>query len=252
LIPGPRVRYLILSDIHSNWQALDAVVADSAGRYDRVLCCGDLIGYGADPNAVVEWVRAHCAAVVRGNHDRICTPDEDLTWFNPVARYAALWTAQALTPGNAAFVTALGRGPLLVDGFQIAHGSPHNEDEYMTSAAEAEQAFEYLETRLSFFGHTHIQGGFLWNHGRVETIAPLWQGDFPGMMEVDADCGYLVNPGSVGQPRDRDPRAAYLIYDSAAAAIEYRRIEYDVATAQRRILLAGLPDILADRLADGR
>jgi predicted phosphodiesterase len=246
------VRYLILSDIHSNWQALDAVVADSAGRYDRVLCCGDLIGYGADPNAVVEWVRAHCAAVVRGNHDRICTPDEDLTWFNPVARYAALWTAQALTPGNAAFVTALGRGPLLVDGFQIAHGSPHNEDEYMTSAAEAEQAFEYLETRLSFFGHTHIQGGFLWNHGRVETIAPLWQGDFPGMMEVDADCGYLVNPGSVGQPRDRDPRAAYLIYDSAAAAIEYRRIEYDVATAQRRILLAGLPDILADRLADGR
>jgi predicted phosphodiesterase len=246
------LRYLILSDIHSNWQALQAVAAAAAGRYDRVLCCGDLIGYGADPNPVVDWVRTHSTAVIRGNHDRSCTPDEDLGWFNPVARYAALWTAQAMTPENAAYVTALPKGPLVVDGFVIAHGSPHDEDEYMMSATEAAQAFEYLETRLAFFGHTHIQGGFLWNHGRVETIAPVWQGECPGLLEVDADCGYLINPGSVGQPRDRDPRAAYLIYDSSAAAVEYCRTEYDVATAQRRILLAGLPDILADRLADGR
>lgn len=246
------MRYLILSDIHSNLQALDAVVAAAAGRFDRVLCCGDLIGYGADPNAVVDWARANCAALIRGNHDRSCTPDEDLGWFNPVARQAALWTAQAMTPENAAYLTALPVGPLVVDGFTLAHGSPHDEDEYMMSAAEAEQAFAYLETRLAFFGHTHIQGGFLWNHGRVETIAPIWQGDRPGVMDVDAGCGYLVNPGSVGQPRDRDPRAAYLIYDSSAATVEYCRAEYDIAAAQRRILMAGLPYILADRLAEGR
>ena len=246
------MRYLILSDIHSNWQALQAVVAAAAGRYDCVLCCGDLIGYGADPNAVVDWARANCTAVIRGNHDRSCTPEEDLGWFNPVARYAAMWTAHAMTPENAAYVTALPKGPVVIDGFVIAHGSPHDEDAYMMSATEAAQAFEYLETRLAFFGHTHIQGGFLWNHGRVETIAPIWQGDCPGLLEVDADCGYLVNPGSVGQPRDRDPRAAYLIYDSATATVEYGRTEYDVSTAQRRILLAGLPDILADRLAEGR
>ncbi len=91
------------------------------------------------------------------------------------------------------------------------------------SAEEAALAFEYLETRLAFFGHTHLQGGFIWNHGRVETISPFWQGSCPDMMRVDGDCGYLVNPGSVGQPRDGDPRAAYLIYDSDAAAVEYCR-----------------------------
>ena len=144
------MRYLVLSDLHSNWQALEAVIAAAAGHYDRALCCGDLIGYGADPNAVVTWVRANCAAVIRGNHDRAWTTEEDLGWFNPVARHAALWTGQALAPENAAYVTALARGPLLVDGFQLAHGSPYDEDEYMMSAEEATVAFEYMETRLAF------------------------------------------------------------------------------------------------------
>ena len=125
-----------------------------------------------------------------------------------MARYAALWTGQALTPENAAYFTALSEGPLLVDGFQLTHGSPYDEDEYMMSSEDAALAFEYLETRLAFFGHTHMQGGFIWNHGRVETISPLWHGSGPDVMKVDGDCGYLVNPGSVGQPRDGDPRAA--------------------------------------------
>jgi predicted phosphodiesterase len=246
------VRYLVLSDLHSNWQALEAVIAAAAGHYDRALCCGDLVGYGADPNAVVDWVRANCAAVIRGNHDRAWTAEEDMEWFNPVARHAALWTGQALTPGNAAYVTGLARGPLLVDGFQLAHGTPYDEDEYMMSAEEAALAFEYLETHLAFFGHTHFQGGFIWNHGRVETISPSLQGALPDVVRVDGDCGYLVNPGSVGQPRDGDPRAAYLIYDSTATAVEYYRAAYDVATAQRRIREAGLPPMLADRLSEGR
>ena len=249
---GTLVRYLVLSDLHSNWQALEAVIAAAAGHYDRALCCGDLVGYGADPNAVVDWVRANCAAVIRGNHDRAWKAEEDLGWFNPVARHAALWTGRALTSENAAYVTALAKGPLLVDGFQLTHGSPYDEDEYMMSAEEAVLAFEYLETRLAFFGHTHLQGGFIWNHGRVETISPFWQGFYPDLMRVDGDCGYLVNPGSVGQPRDGDPRAAYLIYDSGAAAVEYYRVAYDVETAQQRIREAGLPPILADRLSEGR
>jgi diadenosine tetraphosphatase ApaH/serine/threonine PP2A family protein phosphatase len=149
-------------------------------------------------------------------------------------------------------VTGLAKGPVLVDDFQLAHGTPHDEDEYMMSVEEAAVAFEYLETKLAFFGHTHVQGGFIWNHGRVETISPFWQGACPDVMQVDGDCGYLVNPGSVGQPRDHDPRAAYLIYDSAAEAVEYYRVVYDVETAQRRIREAGLPPILADRLSEGR
>ena len=246
------MRYLILSDLHANQEALDSVVREAHGRWDRALCCGDLVGYGADPNAVVDWVRANCAVVIRGNHDRAWLAEEDLGWFNPVARHAALWTGRALTPENAAYVTGLPRGPLLVEDFQLAHGAPYDEDEYMMSAEEAAAAFEYMETRLAFFGHTHLQGGFIWNHGRVETIAPFWRGSCPELIKVDGDCGYLVNPGSVGQPRDRDPRAAYLIYDSEAATVEYHRVAYDVETAQRRIREADLPAILADRLADGR
>jgi predicted phosphodiesterase len=246
------VRSLVLSDIHSNWQALEAVVAAAVGHYDRVLCCGDLVGYGADPNPVVDWVRANCAAVIRGNHDHAWLAAEDLGWFNPVARDAALWTEQALTPENLAYVTALAKGPLSVDDFQLTHGTPYDEDEYMMSADDAAVAFEYMETRLAFFGHTHVQGGFIWNHGRVETISPMCHGTFSELMKVDGDCGYLVNPGSVGQPRDGDPRAAYVIYDADAVTVEYYRVVYDVATAQRRIREAQLPPILADRLSEGR
>ena len=147
-----------------------AVLAQSAGSYDRALCCGDLVGYGADPNPVCDWVRLNCAVVVRGNHDRASTGQDDLEWFNPVARNAAMWTLQALSPENAAFIVGLPRGPLTVGAFQVFHGSPYDEDEYVIAAEEAGQAFSYLETRLAFFGHTHVQGGFIWNQSRVETI----------------------------------------------------------------------------------
>lgn len=246
------MRYLILSDLHANLQALDAVVADTAGRYDQALCCGDLIGYGADPNPVVEWVRANCSHVVRGNHDKACTGLEDLEWFNPVARSAAIWTKQALTPENCAYARDLPKGPLIVENFELVHGSPYDEDEYVLAAEEATQAFGYLERRLTFFGHTHVQGGFIWNQSRVETVTrPSLRNDSQ-LMEIDAACAYLVNPGSTGQPRDGDPRAAYLIYDTGASMLTYCRVSYDVAGAQRAIRAAGLPHILADRLSVGR
>jgi diadenosine tetraphosphatase ApaH/serine/threonine PP2A family protein phosphatase len=190
--------------------------------------------------------------VVRGNHDKVSTGQEDLEWFNPVARAAALWTQQNLTAANAEYIRGLAKGPVLLDGFQVLHGSPFDEDEYVMAAVEAGQAFGYLESRLAFFGHTHMQGGFIWNHSRVETIPATSARSRRRKMEVDTECGYLVNPGSVGQPRDGDPRAAYVLYDSGERMVSYCRAPYDVAAAQEKIRQAGLPPILADRLSVGR
>ena len=164
------MRYLIISDLHGNWEALQAVLSQAAGQYDKVLCLGDLIGYGADPNAVVDWCRQHVSVVVRGNHDKASVGLEDLEWFNPVARAAAIWTQNALSPENLDWVRALPKGPVAVNGFQVVHGSPLDEDEYMIGAADAGQVFSYIDVRVSFFGHTHLQGGFILNHSRIETI----------------------------------------------------------------------------------
>lgn len=246
------MRYLIVTDLHANLEALEAVLAQSQGRYDRVLCCGDLIGYGADPNPVIDWARKTCTVTVRGNHDKACAGVDDLEWFNPVAKQAALWTYAALTPANAEWIRELPKGPLSVDSFQLVHGTPFDEDEYLVQASEANQSFEYMETRLVFFGHTHLQGGFIWNRSRVETIPRTSPRSDRQVMEVDPDCAYLINPGSVGQPRDGDRRAAYCLYDTDASMVTYCRTEYDIPGAQRKIRAAGLPDVLAERLSVGR
>jgi len=246
------VRYLILSDLHANLEALEAVIAEADGRYDRILCCGDVVGYGADPNPVAEWVRAHCSITVRGNHDKAATGLEDLEWFNPVAKTATLWTQANLTPENDAWLRGLPQGPADIEDFQILHGSPNDEDEYVAAAHEAASSFGYLQRRVAFFGHTHLQGGFLWNHSRVEIIPRTSPRSDRQAMEIDPECAYLINPGSVGQPRDGDPRAAFAIFDSAARMVAYYRTGYDIAAAQRKIRAAGLPDVLADRLSSGR
>jgi len=246
------VRYLILSDIHANWEGLEAVTAHAAGKYDQVLCCGDLIGYGADPNAVTEWVRDHVPAVVRGNHDKASVGLDDLEWFNPVARAAAIWTSRELTPENTEYIRNLPRGPLTFDGFQVVHGSPLDEDDYILEAADAGSVFGYLETPLTFFGHSHLQGGFIWNHERVEIIGkpPAWEQR--QTLELDPRCAYMINPGSLGQPRDGDPRAACLLYNPDESFLIFYRLPYDVRKAQEKIRRAGLPPLLADRLATGR
>ena len=226
---------------------------EAAGEYDKAICCGDLVGYAADPNLVVEWVRGHCAVVVRGNHDRACTGLDDLEWFNPVAREAAAVDARNTSPAtNIEYTATLTKGPVLLDDFEVVHGSPYDEDEYVLAAGEAGQAFAYLECRLAFFGHTHVQGGFIWNHSRVETIGRVSARNGSESLDIDPDCAYLINPGSVGQPRDGDPRAAYVMYDSDVHAVTYHRTPYDVAAAQKKIRDAGLPPILADRLTVGR
>lgn len=247
------MRYLVVSDIHANWEALEAVLNHAAGRFDEIICCGDLIGYGGDPNRVVDWARTEVSAIVRGNHDRACVGLEDLEWFNPVAKAAATWTHAELSPENTEYIRNLPKGPLAFDHYEIVHGSPLNEDEYMIGAADAEQVFSYLERPLAFFGHTHLQGGFFWRRYGVEAIGkphPLTQKEL--LLDLDPDCAYLVNPGSVGQPRDGDVRTGYVLYNPADGYLMYHRLPYDIEKAQAKIRRAHLPDMLASRLSWGR
>ena len=152
------MRYLILSDLHSNWEALQAVLAAAKGQYDRIVSCGDLVGYGPDPNRVVDWARNNLDAVIRGNHDRCCAGLEDLEWFNPVAKAATIWTIGQLSENNMEYLRGLPAGPLRVNGFHLIHGSPLDEDEYVITATDARNIFDYLEDGITFFGHTHLQG----------------------------------------------------------------------------------------------
>lgn len=245
--------YLILTDIHSNWEALQAVLADAEGLYDCVLCLGDVVGYGADPNAVSDWVRTEAAGVVRGNHDRGASSDESLQGFNPAARAAAIWTRRALTEENRLWLESLPRGPLMVEDpslpFLLAHGSPADEDQYVVSLDEAKPLLVAQQQRAVFFGHTHLQGGFQFIRSNAARINPNRKGG--KRLQLDNGNFYLVNPGAVGQPRDGDWRAAYVIFSAEDQLVEYRRVEYDVDRAADKIRAAGLPEILASRLYEG-
>lgn len=245
------MRYLIVSDLHANWEALDAVLHRAEGRCDRILCLGDVIGYGADPNAVTDWTRANAHITIRGNHDKVCTGLDDLEWFNAAAQRSAIWTRSVLTPENLQWLRDLARGPVLVENFQIMHGSPLDEDEYLIHASDVSHLIGYLESPLSFFGHTHIQGGFALRPGGVQRLSGVAADAERMEMDLSGDDYLLINPGSVGQPRDGDPRAAYVIYDSARRVAEFYRAPYDIAAAQRKIMEANLPPLLARRLAAG-
>ena len=245
------MRYLILSDIHANWEALEAVLEHAAGRYDEILCCGDLVGYAADPNRVVTWARETVRAIVRGNHDKAAIGLEDIEWFNPAAQASAVWTQQELTPENLDYLRNLPKGPLEVAGFAIMHGSPLDEDEYVINVSEAAMVFGYLGVALSFFGHTHLQGGFVLDRNGAMEIGQVPAHLSRATFEPPESGACLVNPGSVGQPRDGDPRAAYVLYTPEERRITYYRIPYDLEQAQRKIVQAGLPEALALRLAYG-
>jgi len=247
------VPYLIVSDIHGNHEALEAALADAQGQYDRIYCLGDVVGYGADPNPVTDWTRASTAATVRGNHDRACVGSDSLEGYNPSARLSAIWTRGVLTQENREYLERLPRGPLRIvgsnggmdAGFDLAHGSPLDEDDYLIAPADLRFMRPYLETQLTFFGHTHVQGGFLLGRSGVKRLDPAVT------LELEPDYFYLVNPGSVGQPRDGDPRAAYALYSPETRTVEFRRAAYDVAKAASKILGAGLPPPLAARLFEG-
>ena len=243
------MRYLILSDIHANIDALEAVLA-GAGSWDSVLVLGDLVGYGAEPNGVVDRVRElNPAAVIRGNHDKAACGLDDGANFNQVARYAAAWTLEHLTTANRDYLRALPKGPAGIDAqLEICHGAPFDEDHYIFDLDDAQRALACATRGVCLFGHTHLPVIFTETAERLGAVVPE---DSPHQLALAADTRYLINPGSVGQPRDGDARAAFAFYDDTGS-IELRRAVYDIGAAQRRIAAAGLPQSLAHRLAIGR
>jgi predicted phosphodiesterase len=248
------LRYLLLSDIHSNLEALEACLALAQGKYDRVLCLGDLVGYGPDPNAVIEKVAPLASVILRGNHDKACAGQIDTSAFNPHARAASEWTRHELTPQHFAFLRRLPAGPVQLDGFQIVHGSPRDEDEYILGPGQAFMLLKSPETQVVCFGHTHYQGGFMISpQGRYESICPtLGKDGLILSLTVENQGRYLFNPGSIGQPRDGEWRAAFAILDPERRSISYFRASYDLPKTQEKMTKAGLPEVLIQRLQYGR
>jgi diadenosine tetraphosphatase ApaH/serine/threonine PP2A family protein phosphatase len=249
------MRALILSDIHANLDALDAVLA-AAPQHDTVWNLGDIVGYGAMPNETIERVQELGTFFVRGNHDRACSSQIPATEFNPVAARAVLWTQQTLTPEHSDWLKQLPVGPVIPEGHSVScmHGSILDEDEYLLSAEDAWFPLKYANTRVNFFGHTHVQGGFAADDEECRAIDPghaAKKGKEMAVFPLRRGLRYLLNPGSVGQPRDGDWRAAFAVFDDEQSAVEFHRVPYDVRVAQMRILRAGLPERLATRLREG-
>jgi diadenosine tetraphosphatase ApaH/serine/threonine PP2A family protein phosphatase len=245
------VRYFILSDIHANIDALEAVLA-AADTWDRAIVLGDLVGYGAEPAAVIECVRGlDPLAVIRGNHDKAACGIDDGSSFNYVARLAARWTFETLSPDHRDYLRALPQGPVTIDQtIQICHGAPFDEDHYIFDAEDAGRALDAASRPVCLFGHTHLPMVFRRGPALFDGFMP--EGADDSVLEIVTGLNYLVNVGSVGQPRDGDPRAAFGIFESEGPSLVLRRVSYPVDAAQRRILNAGLPASLANRLAVGR
>lgn len=248
------MRYLILSDIHSNLEALEKCLGLAKGKFDQVICLGDLVGYGPDPKAVIDRVREVANVIVRGNHDKACCGITNAEDFNVWAHLATHWTRNELTPEHIAFLRGLPQGPVTVDGFVFVHGSVADEDDYILGAADAVPALKAQATPSIYFGHTHVQGGFMVSpEGRYQSIECKSEEDgLAKTLPLQEKGRYLINPGSVGQPRDRNWRAAFAILDAEKHQVEYYRTAYDVPKTQEKMRKASLPDPLVRRLELGR
>lgn len=256
------MKYLILSDIHANLEALEAVLAGS-GRYDKVLLLGDYVGYGADPNAVIDRVRElPVSAQIRGNHDKVAAGIADVEGFNLIAREAITWTARMLSAENRAWLAAVAEGPVIADdAVEICHGTTFDEDAYVFDDLDALRSLRSARRPLCLYGHTHVPAAFRFgvrdrepnrspSDASLDLIGPPRGASFT--LTLEGGFQYLVNCGAVGQPRDGDARAAFGMLDTEAGTLVMQRVGYDVAAAQAKILRAGLPDILAQRLGVGR
>lgn len=243
------MKALIVSDVHSNLEAFQAVVEDAQrqGGFDEIWSLGDLIGYGPDPSACVELLRSHEHSAVAGNHDLAAIGSISVQRFNPYAAAANRWTAEQLTRDQAEYLGSL---PLTleIDEFTLAHGSPRDPVwEYLITVESAIACFTHIDTYWCLVGHSHMP--FLCIP-RPDGAAFM---SFPQgrAVQLDED-SLIVNPGSVGQPRDGDPRASYVVYDDGAQTITHQRVEYDIAATQDKMRQHGLPDYLIDRLSVGR
>ena len=247
------MRYLILTDIHANLEALDACLTDARARtFDQTLVLGDLVGYGPDPNAVIERVqRLNPLAIVRGNHDKVACGLEQAEGFNAVAKSAAHWTFEVMMPAYRDWLAALPEGPHAVDDLvEICHGSPFDEDAYIFDELDAVRALKVANRPLCLFGHTHYPVTFQLSAESFDSFGP--SGAAESHVRMQDGVKYLINPGSVGQPRDGDPRAAYAIVDTEKRQVELMRLAYRIEDAQAKVVKAGLPEVLAARLGVGR
>jgi predicted phosphodiesterase len=247
------MRYLILSDIHANLAALDAALDAATGRWQQAVCLGDLVGYGPEPNEVIDRIRSLNAITIRGNHDKAVSGLIDADDFNPLARSVTLWTRDQLLPANREYLEQLPKGPVVINGFSIVHGAIHDEDEYVFAPAQAVEDLIDMPIPVAFFGHTHMQGGFTLHEDQVATLSlrPVGARYFSALA-IEPRTNYLLNPGSVGQPRDGDPRSAFAIADLDNRSVEFWRVPYDIEAVQSRMTKAGLPEPLVLRLSFGR
>jgi len=257
------LRLLILSDVHANLEALEACLA-VAPAHDSVTNLGDVVGYNASPNEVVERIREMNCPVVRGNHDRACSGLSNLSEFNLVAALSARWTHMTLRPEHHDWLRNLPEGPLRREefpGIEFVHGSPRHEDEYVLNVPTASLDFHLPgHSDVIFFGHTHLQGGFSFDvkEGKTRAFAPKYPNEdqvVKAELLLEPGQRYLINPGSVGQPRDNDWRAAFALFETsedAPATVTFYRVPYDVEKTQARIISSRLPERLATRLALGR
>jgi predicted phosphodiesterase len=251
------LRILLLSDIHANLEALEACLA-AAPEHDLVANLGDVVGYGASPNEVIDRSRELGNIFVRGNHDKAATGLLQLDDFNPLAAAAAIWTRDQLTPEHHEWLRTLPQGPLpmeSVEEVQLVHGSPEDEDAYVVSVGDALVPLIASTIPITFFGHTHLQGGFFANGSSADGFRPEYRtvGQAESVsLQLKPNTRYMINPGSVGQPRDGDWRAAFALYDIDAQIVHFHRTPYNLKAAQDRIFAAELPPRLATRLAAGR
>ncbi len=248
------MRFFILSDIHSNIEALEASIqrAQLAG-YDAVFCCGDIVGYGPNPVEAIDAVRRLNAVTIRGNHDRVAAGEDDASEFNPHARRAVFWTRSVLPDSYRNYLSGLPVGPLSIhDDAQLVHGAITHEDDYIFTSSDATTNLRMASKRLTFFGHSHFPAVFANDTEGNPVIPPTYEFDEFTAVRCDGGQSFLVNPGSIGQPRDGDTRASFLIWDQERGRLEFYRVEYPFERTQAKMRNVHLPPYLIDRLAHGR
>ncbi len=247
------MRLLVLTDIHANLSALEASLTAAEGSWQRLVCLGDIVGYGPDPNEVTSRIRELGAVTIRGNHDKAVAelmPTDD---FNPVAKAAVNWTRSQLSNENLGWLAGLPQGPLEAEGVVLVHGAFQDEDEYVFTPSQALEGLLDSTSQVTFFGHTHHQGGFAYADPELEVLSLHPRiNETRCALRLEDNKRYLLNPGSIGQPRDTDPRAGFAIADLENHTVEFWRVPYDIAGVQKRMRDAKLPEPLVLRLQVGR
>jgi diadenosine tetraphosphatase ApaH/serine/threonine PP2A family protein phosphatase len=246
------MRYAVISDIHSNLEALEAALSEIDGlKADETVCLGDIVGYNANPNECLDIIRERGIRSVMGNHDSRATGHEYPHGFNPAAAHAVLWTRQTVTEENRRFLRELPKTLDIDERVLAVHGWINDTDSYIFGTYDAGENFKLLNDlkggergALCFFGHTHVRVAYVEEHGGAVS-------NMDNPLILDPSLNYLANPGSVGQPRDNDPRASFLILDVEESEIAFHRVDYDIETTARKVLGAGLPGMLAERLKTG-